>query len=188
MEQVTKTVAALNDHGFSGKKEPPEIDDRNCAQRPPDISMFECLIRPHEVSTQQKPVNISHIIERLQEADVKREERRQRQIANAIIRNAAKRKREEESDGANKEPESLDQDTSSEIPLKRLKTEQVPSTTGSVAPTPVQQPSPSVCPPGQTDSEDTHTQTQVVSRVIPEVRGHTSYLTFAIKLPIIMTR
>jgi len=154
MEQVTKTVAALNDHGFS------------------DISMFECLIRPHDVSTVPKPTDISQIVRRLQDADVKKEERRQRQIANAVLRNnAAKRKREEEAGGAEAGTTPEDQDVSTEAPAKRLKTEQTVESADVDSTLAV--PSPAATP-----------ATQVVSRVIPEIRGHTSYLTFAIKLPL----
>jgi len=149
MEQVTKTVSALNENGFS------------------DISMFECLIRPHEVSTHPKPLDISHAIARLQEADVKKEERRQRQIANAIIRNAAKRKREDDLQ-ATEGPD--------DVPTKRQKTETAAESD------PVKQSSGASTQPESSISATM--QTQVVSRVIPEVRGHTSYLTFAIKLPL----
>ena len=170
MEQVTKTVAALNEYGFSGKY--PGMGVRwafNCSI---DISMFECLIRPHEVSTQQKPVDISRTIVRLQDADLKKEERRQRQIANAIVRNAAKRKREEEAESPSQE---VGEDGSEAAPTKRQKTE------GSAETSTEQQPSGASTQPGSSTWEST--QMQVVSRVIPEVRGHTSYLTFAIKLP-----
>lgn len=166
MEQVTKTVAALNEYGFS------------------DISMFECLVRPHEVSTQPRPLNISNIIRKLQDADVKREERRQRQIANAILRNSAKRKREEETNGADQIPDDTPQDdleTSAAEP-KRVKTDQATPMQDIETPVLSVEKSTLIITPSRGCPENI--ETQVVSRVISEVRGHTSYLTFAIKLPL----
>jgi tRNA (adenine57-N1/adenine58-N1)-methyltransferase len=146
--------------------------------------MFECLIRPHEVSTQPKPLSISKIIRRLQDADVKREERRQRQITNAILRNSAKRKREDETGGVDQDPRTVKEGSpeASETGPKRLKIDQATSIQETEMPGSTVQSLASAITPDQASSESP--QTQIVSRVIPEVRGHTSYLTFAIKLPL----
>jgi len=113
---------------------------------------------------------------------VKKEERRQRQIANAIQRNnAAKRKREEETGGAvSGTYPAEDQGGSGEGSIKRLKTGST-TTTGATEFDSIL----SITLPATTVELDPpeSPSTSVVSRVIPEVRGHTSYLTFASKLP-----
>jgi tRNA (adenine57-N1/adenine58-N1)-methyltransferase len=140
--------------------------------------MFECLLRPHDVSTIPKPSDISQAVRRLQEADVKKEERRQRQIANAIQRNnAAKRKREEDAGGAvSGTYPTEDQEGSGEASIKRLKT-------GSSTKTETAELDSSLSFAPSIPLEPEIPATSVISRVIPEVRGHTSYLTFASKLP-----
>ncbi|EJD41268.1 GCD14-domain-containing protein [Auricularia subglabra TFB-10046 SS5] len=65
IEQVLRTVTALNDAGFS------------------DITLFEVLLTPLEVTAVPQPLPISQAVSRLQEAEARKEERRQKQIAKA---------------------------------------------------------------------------------------------------------
>ncbi|KAF7299786.1 tRNA (adenine(58)-N(1))-methyltransferase catalytic subunit TRM61 [Mycena chlorophos] len=153
MEQVLRTVSALNDAGFS------------------DITMYETLVHQHDVS--QVPVlpPISEVAEKLKKAEGIREVKRQRQIAagqRTHEPHGEKRKRGEGDDDGVEEgaPGSAELESG-----KRLKTgDEAPSTlaeTVSVVPT--------TAPAAVSKIS--------VSKVVPEVRGHTSYLTFATLLP-----
>jgi len=165
MEQVLRTVNALNEAGFT------------------DITMYETLIRPHETSQFPALKSVREVGENLKLLAVKREAKRQKQIANSRARNqqktqigangVAKRKRDEGG-------EQLD-DTS-----KRIKTDeedageiQVPSV-ASLNPTLHDGTSlPDTTGPAATSPP----RSLNVSKVFPEVRGHTSYLTFACLVP-----
>jgi len=166
--------------------------------------MYEMLLRPHEVSQVPPLQPIGAIAEKLKQSERKREEKRLRQIANAVSRNSEKRKRGSDSD----EQGFL------EAERKRAKTEDSESCAGPTdIPTVVatqnhellpSAPSPSIEPtfvPAIIDPQSTTTakstiksspatmktvprSPQVVSKVMPEVRGHTSYLTFARLLPL----
>ncbi|KAG6885650.1 hypothetical protein C0993_011784 [Termitomyces sp. T159_Od127] len=169
MEQVLRTVNALNDAGFT------------------DITMYETLLRPVDVSHVPVPQSICDISEKLKQAERKREEKRLQQIAagkqnkrkrdnttpvkdhseeaSEIDTAAGERKRpkiSEESDTVVPEPlQEMDLDPSEEL------VGLAPSTTLAPSASPVQ------IPPTKIN----------LSKVIPEVRGHTSYLTFASLIP-----
>ncbi|KII90936.1 hypothetical protein PLICRDRAFT_39516 [Plicaturopsis crispa FD-325 SS-3] len=162
MEQVLRTVSALNEAGFS------------------DITMYETLLRPHEVNQTPPLVSVNEIAEKLKLAEQKREDKRLRQIATSRTRyaegNGSKRKREgaaeegedtaensgnkkartDDEDGeSHPQREVVDSTASSQLPHSSTKSETVPA------------------PPAKIN----------VSKVMSEVRGHTSYLTFARLLP-----
>jgi len=104
--------------------------------------MYETLVRPHKVSHIPHLQSIAHVSQRLRQADIHREQKRLRQIANNN-----KRKREDSS-GDESPPESkpvLDKQLS--------------------------------VPPSSSASRLS------VSNPLPQVRGHTSYLTFAVLVP-----
>ncbi|KAJ7728838.1 tRNA methyltransferase complex subunit Cpd1 [Mycena maculata] len=168
MEQVLRTVSALNDAGFS------------------DITMYETLLRPHDVT--QVPVlqPISEIEDKLKKAEEIREIKRLRQIAAGQRSHenphGEKRKRgvdineqeapavtEAEDSGSGKrlktddemEDATLSQDGDVSRSLDAAPTHIAHAGTSSPAP-----------------------PTKIsVSKAITEVRGHTSYLTFATLLP-----
>jgi len=148
MEQVLRTVSALNEAGFT------------------DITMYETLIRPHETS-QVSLKSVREVGEHLKLMAEKREAKRQRQIA---VSRAAKRKRDEKDLGVD--------DVS-----KRVKTEEdeAPAASGEIAV------AASVVKLEEDHSVDTPGPFRAtnlnVSRAFPEVRGHTSYLTFACLVP-----
>ncbi|TFK52136.1 tRNA methyltransferase complex GCD14 subunit [Heliocybe sulcata] len=154
MEQVLRTVSALNDAGFT------------------DITMYETLIRPQDVTAIPKPQSVASVGERLKQAEKKREEKRQRQIADA---NNKKRKRGDADSGP---PASEGGEG------KRVRTE----STGAqdrdsvIVAEAAQESTDRAVQPGDADV-DTAEETVVVSKTFPEVRGHTSYLTFACLLP-----
>ncbi|RDB14861.1 tRNA (adenine(58)-N(1))-methyltransferase catalytic subunit TRM61 [Hypsizygus marmoreus] len=104
MEQVLRTVNALNDAGFT------------------DITMYETLLRPLDVAQVPMLQPISEISEKLKQAERKREDKRLKQIA-ANRRNASKRKREEDGPGADTPVETEDEASS-----KRIKTDDEDST------------------------------------------------------------
>jgi len=66
IEQVLRTVSTLSEHGFT------------------DVTTYESLVRTHESLTNVAPLDsISQVIERIRQAEAKRETRRQLQIANS---------------------------------------------------------------------------------------------------------
>ncbi|TFY83197.1 hypothetical protein EWM64_g817 [Hericium alpestre] len=180
MEQVLRTVSALNDAGFT------------------DITMYETLLRPHEVSQVPAPLPVGAIAEKLKQSEAKREEKRLRQIENARGRQTDKRKRDDSS-----------RETPGEVEPKRVKVEGEDTADDAVypgasedvvVPVPAEVAAPAILPALQ-DVQDVSMEpaevtsqapskptmpappaTQVVSKILPEVRGHTSYLTFA-RLP-----
>ncbi|KIK69810.1 hypothetical protein GYMLUDRAFT_34215 [Collybiopsis luxurians FD-317 M1] len=193
MEQVLRTVSALNEAGFT------------------DIAMYETLLRPYEVQQTSALPTIGEVSDRLKQSEIKREEKRLKQIASGHRGNTEppsaakspdglqfsshreKRKRH----GSDAEAEDLEQ-----FPVggKKTKTEEVETsdmTTGpesqSATPKDIEmnessllvkieekmaKPVPPPAPPMKLN----------LARVMPEVRGHTSYLTFACLLPPVPAR
>jgi len=163
MEQVLRTVNALNEAGFT------------------DITMYETLIRPHEVNQVPTLLPIGEVSEKLKKAEQKREEKRLRQIANARSNPRGKRKRGDAADGqiieaaedtGNKRVKTDDEDevgsrieTSQSVEMVSL-----PDT---------------FSPSGEPQPTDPYTSSTKMNifKAMPEVRGHTSYLTFACLVP-----
>ncbi|KAG6898422.1 hypothetical protein C0992_004133 [Termitomyces sp. T32_za158] len=150
-----------------------------------DITMYETLLRPVEVSHVPVPQPICDISEKLKRAERKREDKRLQQIAAG-----EKRKRDDTTPVKDQSEEASEVDTAAGE-RKRLKISDESTT---VVPEPLQEmdldpnevvgltpstptlvPSPSLVqiPPSKIN----------LSKVIPEVRGHTSYLTFASLIP-----
>ncbi|KAF8526091.1 tRNA methyltransferase complex GCD14 subunit-domain-containing protein [Gautieria morchelliformis] len=177
IEQVLRTVSALNEHGYT------------------DITMYETLLRPHEVAQLPAPVPIHAIRNKLQIAEVQKEDRRLKQIAaskakrdgaagaspshSSVEQSGSKRKR-----GAPNDDTVDDGGDGGSKDVKRVKTgdvnagdtdhlhecvESFPSGTDLKG---KGKQSPASSPPPLT-----------VTQPIKEVRGHTSYLTFACLLP-----
>ena len=239
MEQVLRTVNALNEHGFTGIRfasyqfRLPVVSSANSRHADPafpflrflEITMYETLMRPHEASQIPSLKSVHQAGEELKDMAVRREERRLRQIASSAA-SRAKRKREEAGDGPDLDEA---QEGSS---LKRIKADEgegdgistakvgagirkgdddhdgsVNSNGGTnlnFATDPEAATDPIECPDGLA-GEGTRPNMSVghdgvnesnsisgdggsgghlnVSRVFPEVRGHTSYLTFACLVP-----
>ncbi|KAG6840877.1 hypothetical protein C0991_003470 [Blastosporella zonata] len=175
MEQVLRTVNALNDAGFT------------------EITMFETLLRPVDVSHVPVLQSIGDISEKLKQAERKREDKRLQQIAAGKHHTASKRKRD---DGTpvKDHPEQASEAGTAAGERKRLKTD---DDTAPVLPEPIQDieldpleeadvaavasSTPALVasgPPVQISSERIS-----LSKVMSEVRGHTSYLTFAVLQP-----
>lgn len=141
--------------------------------------MYETLLRPHEVNPVPAPLSIREVSEKLKKAEQKREEKRLKQIANARLTKAethGKRKRE-----GNTEDELADLDDASGS--KRVKTDDEDGTPLHLQPDVLSGSSQDLFPP-QISSAIPITPPQAASRLnvskaLPEVRGHTSYLTFA---------
>ncbi|KAG1858938.1 tRNA methyltransferase complex subunit Cpd1 [Suillus subluteus] len=132
MEQVLRTVSALNDSGFT------------------DITMFETLLRPHEVH-QLSPQSLTQA----------REDKRQHQIERS-----SKRKRDD----------LLETDTDN-LGAKKLRTQESVEEEVGIRDIPD-----AVVDPGQSANQPSPIKISV-SKVSPDVRGHTSYLTFARLVP-----
>ncbi|KAI0269960.1 tRNA methyltransferase complex GCD14 subunit-domain-containing protein [Gloeopeniophorella convolvens] len=161
IEQVLRTVSALNDAGFT------------------DITMYETLLRPHEVNQGPRLVPISAVADKLKLAERGREDKRQRQIAASRARYVEKRKR---GDSANADAGAdADADT---LEAKKLKTAGDDHAQAQVAASEA----PDVAmgealEDGTPAADDAVPAMQILSRVSKEVRGHTSFLTFACLLP-----
>ncbi|KAJ6583978.1 tRNA methyltransferase complex GCD14 subunit-domain-containing protein [Mycena vulgaris] len=171
MEQVLRTVSALNDAGFS------------------DITMYETLLRSHDVA--QIPVlqSISEVEDKLKKAEEIREIKRLRQIAagqrSRENPHGEKRKRDEE---MNEQEELSLTEAEDSGSGKRLRTDDemddgTPSSAvqdGEVS----RSLDESSTPVARAGASNPAPLAKIsVSKATAEVRGHTSYLTFATLLP-----
>lgn len=158
MEQVMRTVSALNEAGFT------------------EITMYETLLRPQQVDVVPAPPPVGRVAAQLKRAEARREEKRLRQIAQAQQQRGAKRKREDGGEGA-EGAEGTEGEGAQDA--KRARTEEADDSAATDTPlagTPVPV-------PAQEAQEEADARTISVSKAFPEVRGHTSYLTFAVLLP-----
>ncbi|KAJ3759170.1 tRNA methyltransferase complex GCD14 subunit [Lentinula raphanica] len=194
MEQVLRTVSALNEAGFT------------------DITMFETLLRPYDIQQTTPLPTVADVSHKLKQSEIRREEKRQKQIASGhrggnintvngthgSVSLGEKRKRTTASEG--EDEDMLVEEPSGE---KRAKTEEGDNTMaveGSQVSLNLQD-----VPMDNTDAtslmkaedmeqtpdEEMNSKEEKslqpakinLSKVMPEVRGHTSYLTFACLLP-----
>jgi tRNA (adenine57-N1/adenine58-N1)-methyltransferase len=163
--------------------------------------MYETLLRSHEVGQAPRLAQIDSIAQKLKRLERNREDKRQRQIATSRARRNAteKRKREEDEDEEdNNAGGGVDPDPDvHELEAKKAKT------TAAAAQSDDDTPAPDVGmdvdegaledPPPATAADDAimppvpvpepAPPMQVLSRHSKEVRGHTSFLTFACLLP-----
>ena len=166
--------------------------------------MYETLLRPHEV-TQAPPLpSIDTVAEKIKRLERIREDKRLRQIAASRAHHAEKRKREDSLARADLA------DPASGLESKRPKTAATAANGGDVdmdvdtnvvevlenedgegeglAPTDEVEEEEVVCTPpvgpASTPASASVPATQVFSRHSKEVRGHTSFLTFACLLPV----
>jgi tRNA (adenine57-N1/adenine58-N1)-methyltransferase len=178
MEQVLRTVSALNDAGFT------------------DITMYETLIRPHEVNQVPTLLPIGEMTQKLIKAERKREEKRLRQIANSRSNLSAKRKRGDNADGevmeaveeaGHKRIRADDEDEADAHIL--MEPDQVTlEASGLVGIAEGLNASSSTSQTKSTTDPQLSTTKINVSKAMPEVRGHTSYLTFACLVPTPFTK
>jgi len=152
IEQVLRTVSALNDVGFT------------------EITMYETLLRPQDVNQISPLPHVSEIGDKIKQSEIRREEKRLKQIANSRL----KRKRGQESpdDSGSKRPRSVVEEHSDSLPPD--------DAVFSIIREPSQPPEPST-------SRMSATSKITVSKTLNEVRGHSSYLTFACLLPLSAT-
>ncbi|KAF9013152.1 1-methyladenosine methyltransferase catalytic subunit Gcd14 [Cyathus striatus] len=157
MEQVLRTVSTLNDAGFT------------------EITMYETLLRPHEITSVPPPLPVSQISTKLKAAERRREDKRLIQIAANKARsaaagnNAAKRKREPSEEDTGKRVKIVSKEEEETIVKAQDVEETDPIDAGE-----------------DEELEQQHSEEEKnisVSRALPEVRGHTSYLTFACLVP-----
>ena len=151
----------------------------------PDITMYETLLRSHEVSQAPRLVQIGAATEKLKQQERYREDKRQRQIAASRVRRHAMEKREREDDSnviacgvVNQDPDFYEPEA------KKAKTS-APSDEDAPAPDVVMEIDEDVLgnQPPPPPSPASAPVTQVLSKHPKEVRGHTSFLTFACLLP-----
>ncbi|KAH9889796.1 tRNA methyltransferase complex GCD14 subunit [Cubamyces lactineus] len=185
MEQVLRTVSALNEAGFT------------------EITMYETLLRPHQVDCVPALEPIGAVAARLKQAEARREEKRLRQIAHArlgIERRAAKRKAGEGDDsegvenaaegaegkrpridggevGEKPSPEEQARDEVEALAELAAKGESATAAAQVVVPEDV------VAQAEEEAVVEEEPRKITLSKAFPEVRGHTSYLTFAVLLP-----
>jgi tRNA (adenine57-N1/adenine58-N1)-methyltransferase len=129
--------------------------------------MYETLLRPHEVNQIATPLTVAEIGENLKKAEQRREEKRLKQIANSRLRNTAQEKRQRD-----------DEIVGSFVESKRLKRESEGGDDVSL------QDVGESLPAALAETPDLPPRkNKIVSKVMAEVRGHTSYLTFACHVP-----
>lgn len=159
----------------------------------PDITMYETLLRPHEVSQAPRLVQIDTVTEKLKQLERNREDKRQRQIAASRARRNATEKRKREDDGNAGDVVDLEPEAH-ELETKKAKTA---AGQGDDTPAPdvamkideevIEDPPPTMAPVADDAMPPPPASApamQVLSRHSKEVRGHTSFLTFACHMPI----
>lgn len=158
-----------------------------------EITMYETLLRPHEVTQIPALDPIAQVSEKLKKGEQKREEKRLLQIATGKDNRAAgsyghgeKRKREE----GDLEQESVYHEVLAAGGKKAkikddLKDASNPNEPGFVDPQAPNNSTVQVAAQATQSVPITPPVTKIsVSKALPEVRGHTSYLTFACLLPL----
>ena len=166
-----------------------------------DIEMYEVLVRPHEVlQTPPTLISIETVSNRLKRQEIKREQRRQVQIDLARKRNAKLKGHQEPAQaqkgmdiesgvvdaGEGKRARSEQPEEGREP--KRRRTDDVDDATAGTDARRArfedlrQEEEDEDVAAGVTSSWNIE-RTNWVTRVVPEVRGHTSYLTFATMFP-----
>ena len=178
MEQVLRTVTALNTAGFT------------------EITMFETLTRPHDIyqtgSCLSLPTTVGEVGDKLKKAEIRREEKRLKQVAAAKAVWVPKPKDQGEDNDSMQvvKPDALE-DASTGLHAKRKRGDD-PSKSddelvGSSAVDAKRVKTEAEIQAEETQQEqaavDRAKPPMVVSRVLTEVRGHTSYLTFACLVP-----
>ena len=135
--------------------------------------MYESLIRPHDVYQLPRPITVSEIIARVKAKELSNEERRLRQIQASRQQNR-KRKRQgtDEQDDEDEPPNKRRKDDAEEAAQEG--TDDLEA--GRIA-------EPSINPRPETRIENMDPKVPM-SKPMSEVRGHTSYLTFAVLLPL----
>ncbi|KAI1793307.1 tRNA methyltransferase complex GCD14 subunit [Ganoderma leucocontextum] len=183
MEQVLRTVSALNEAGFT------------------EITMYETLLRPHQVDAAPALTPISVVGEKLKQSEARREEKRLRQIANARAgaeRRAAKRKAEDDppagtgTDGKRARTDGEDEHVPPEVQAQDerdatggMETDAATEAVGTPA---AAGPTSASAPASKAVQEAAEAPKICLSKTFPDVRGHTSYLTFAVLLPAAVIR
>ncbi|KAF8182278.1 tRNA methyltransferase complex GCD14 subunit-domain-containing protein [Pholiota molesta] len=188
IEQVLRTVSALNEAGFT------------------EITMYETLLRPIEVFQTPAPPSVAGLAAQLKHAEARREEKRQRQIAankKALAAAAAAKAGSGSGKTARRAASGSGTATTTQgqtptamriVPeLKRARTD----ADGAAASAPVSTVAPPTPAPAALSASTSMGSTLTpapsahdppppkinVSKALPEVRGHTSYLTFASLVP-----
>lgn len=155
--------------------------------------MYETLMRPHQVDVVPPLPTVASIGTQLKEMEARREAKRLRQIANSRSRVGDKRKREE-TEGAEDSEEQTRHADEADGSGKRVKTEptceQEVDTSGSAQAASLGSGSGQATVPEnvvEAPQAEPPVSKISVSKAFPEVRGHTSYLTFAVLLPALAT-
>ncbi|PIL22402.1 hypothetical protein GSI_15090 [Ganoderma sinense ZZ0214-1] len=189
MEQVLRTVSALNEAGFT------------------EITMYETLLWPHQVDAAPALAPISVVGEKLKQSEARREEKRLRQIANARAgaeRRAAKRKAEDDapagpgSDGKRARTDGKQEDEREHVPPEvqaqdeREAVEGIETAVEATGTEAIEAGTTSASGPAPATPSEVQEVAEApricLSKTFPDVRGHTSYLTFAVLLPAAVTR
>ncbi len=166
-----------------------------------EITMYETLLRPHQVDAAPALVPISVVGEKLKQSEARREEKRLRQIANARAgaeRRAAKRKAEDDapagpgSDGkrARTDAEHDDGDGDEHVsPEVQAQDEREAEATGGLEAAATEAQAPVGASTTSAPAQEAAEASKIcLSKTFPDVRGHTSYLTFAVLLPAAVTQ
>ncbi|CAE6476151.1 unnamed protein product [Rhizoctonia solani] len=183
MEQVLRTVSALNELGFTGQTPTPF---ENFASNPDyfvhpflvgraGVTMYETLTKPHDICSAPMQT-VEDAASRLRDIETRKEQRRLKQIEAAA--RDKKRKRVEGGEG------EQSNDHSKRTKVAQLGGESLPELDFFGSPSgnssSIQQ---ERGPHTNTISPKASEERYIVSKPFGEVRGHTSYLTFAMLVP-----
>ncbi|KAG8691888.1 tRNA (adenine-N(1)-)-methyltransferase catalytic subunit trm61 [Ceratobasidium sp. 423] len=161
MEQVLRTVSALNELGFTG------------------VTMHETLTKPHDICSAPMQT-VEDAASRLRDIETRKEQRRLKQIESAA--RDKKRKRIDGNEGGQ------DNDSSKRAKVESQEQSVEESLPELDSPGPLPKNPPSAQPKrgphtSATSSAVPEGERYIVSKPFSEVRGHTSYLTFAMLVP-----
>ncbi|EEB94679.1 hypothetical protein MPER_06468, partial [Moniliophthora perniciosa FA553] len=155
--QVLRTVTALNAEGFF------------------EITTYETLLRPYELSPSSSLPTIFDAANKIKESERKREDKRIMQVKGDHRGISGKQEKERKRRGRRK----LEDGEESDSKRAKTKVEGMEET----EPVIVSEPSAAEYQARPTPRGKVVEGGKVLARVMPEVRGHTSYLTFAVLLP-----
>ncbi|PWN37834.1 tRNA methyltransferase complex GCD14 subunit [Meira miltonrushii] len=169
VEQVLKTVAALRKAKWT------------------DIETYECLNRTHlsiwcGPGAQNYTPSIDEAVERIREVEVKKGKRRDMQIQRA------RKERQERIQKEGDENDAGKAETTSELKVEKVRPEEENAETEEDAETNGKEGATDPSTPQAKEDGKSLQRANVLSRPFTDMRGHTSYLTFATLLPRIVER
>lgn len=147
--------------------------------------MFETLLRPHDVHQVPKLITIEKVVEQVKLHDLKREQRRLEQVAASEKKRSNRKRKRDDMEGE----DDPDPDLGTGDQKRKRESEPPPTSTATAANDHLEEVTTLEPPILQSSRKEARLAVLAtatpMSKPLSEVRGHTSYLTFASLLPVI---